>query len=214
MIGAVSELAIPERARRERLPPRRRDLPVKPRIGLKEALVGRLAVEDHLAVRPDLGRDEQRLQDIFELIVEIARHRAGQHAVERQPAAGEQQQDPRRRDQNHPPRQRSVAANRAKSFLYVGGHRWARIRANRPSASASGLHSALLVTPALSRGPSSRTRHGRALLPCASLPMDPGSRPGGRRAGHGARAPAPRGPRAGGGGDGGGAAGWPNANSS
>jgi hypothetical protein len=48
----------------------------------------------HLALGPDLRRDDHRGQHIFELVVEIARDGGGQHPVEREAAAGEQQQDP------------------------------------------------------------------------------------------------------------------------
>ena len=98
---AVGELAVPERARREHLAPRRRDLPVEAGAGFEETLVGGLAREADLAGRIDLGRDDERGHDVFELVVEIARDRRGEHPVEREPAARQQQHDPRRRDEDH-----------------------------------------------------------------------------------------------------------------
>ena len=47
------------------------DLEIDARIGLEEALVGRRAVEADLAVGADFRRGDHRVQDIFELLVEI-----------------------------------------------------------------------------------------------------------------------------------------------
>ena len=49
------------------------DLEIDTRIGLEEALVGRRPVEADLAVGPDFRRGDHRVEDIFELLVEILR---------------------------------------------------------------------------------------------------------------------------------------------
>ena len=83
------------------------DLIIEAGIGLEELLVGGLAVEQHLAFRPDLRRGDHRGQHIIELGVEIVGDRRGQHPVQREAAAAEQHRDPDAGDDDHPPGQRS-----------------------------------------------------------------------------------------------------------
>ncbi len=77
------------------------DLVIKAAIGLQKALIGKRAIEQHFAIRPDLGRSDHRRQHIIEPVIEIACDRLRQHAVERQPAAQQQDADPQRRDADH-----------------------------------------------------------------------------------------------------------------
>ena len=74
VVAAVdAQPPVPQRARREGVGALAADLEIDARIGLEEALVGGRAVEADLAVRADLRRGDHRVEDIFELVVEIAR---------------------------------------------------------------------------------------------------------------------------------------------
>jgi hypothetical protein len=161
MRAAMRETAIPERARREILAALARHLPVESRARFDEALVGGLAGEDHLALGPDLRRIEQRAQHIDELVVEIARHRRREHPVEREPAAGEQDEDPHRRDQDHAARQRALGRHRGADdrFGLGGGVHVRSFVRNRPNA-----------PPRRRPGPS---WEASVMEVCASLPLSP-----------------------------------------
>ncbi len=157
------ELAVPQRARRKvDVPGRARrpvgdgaDLEIEARIGLEEALVGRRPVEEGLALRTDLGRGDQGGQHIFELGVERARDGGGEDPVERVAADSEQDEDPQRRDADHPPGQRAGA----------GG---AREAAEQPREAGADRSFLALGHPGPGPGPGNtgvgRYRHGFVFL--------------------------------------------------
>ena len=85
------------------------DLEIDAGIGLDEPLVGRLAREADLAVGPDFRRRDHPIEDIFELVVEILDDPRSEDLVEREAADQQERGDPERRDDDHAPRQRSLA---------------------------------------------------------------------------------------------------------
>ena len=101
MVARHLERPVPERSRPPILMPLGADLVIEAAIGFQEALVGQFAVEQHFAVRADLGRRDHRGQHIIHAVVEIARHRVRQHPVERDAAAQQQHADPQRGNADH-----------------------------------------------------------------------------------------------------------------
>ena len=95
------------------------DLPVKPAVRLKEALIAQRTVEEHLAIRPDLGRADHCGQHIAHLIVEIARGEAGHRPVERYASTQQQHRNPRCRNQQHAARERPGVR---RCLLHCPGH--------------------------------------------------------------------------------------------
>ena len=125
VIAVRRQSAVPQRTRREGLLPLARNLEISARIGLEEALVGGRAGEAHFAVGPDLRGGDHRVQDIFELLVEIVDDRAAQHPVERIAADQQQHADPQRRNADHAPSERPAAVfpdlHRRRRLLQGGG---------------------------------------------------------------------------------------------
>ena len=107
MVAAHLKAAVPQRARREILVAGAPDLPVKAAVGLQKALVAERPVEEHLAVRADLGRGDHGGQHIAQLFVEIPRDQAVQRAIQRKAAQRQQDDDPSCRNQHHPLRKRT-----------------------------------------------------------------------------------------------------------
>ena len=116
MLPRRLERSVPQGPRPPILMPLGADLVIEAAIGLQEALVGQFAVEQHLAIGPDLGRADHRGQHIIHAIVEIARDRVRQHPVQRHPAADQQHADPQRRDADHAPADRPGGADGGRGY--------------------------------------------------------------------------------------------------
>ena len=103
MFGRRLERPVPQGPRPPILTPLGADLVIEPAIGLQESLVGQFPVEQHLAVRADFGCGDHRGQHIIHAVVEIARDRVRQHAVQRHAAADQQHTDPQCGNADHAP---------------------------------------------------------------------------------------------------------------
>jgi hypothetical protein len=75
-------------------------------------------VEANLAVRSDFRRRDHRVEDIFELVVEVLNDRTGQDAVKPKTAKQQKCRDPEGRDDDHAPRQRADARDLAPRRRY------------------------------------------------------------------------------------------------
>ena len=96
---------VPQRSRRIAFLPRRADLIIQPAIGFEKARLPQNAVEIDLAIEVDFGRHDHGVQQIFELVVEIALDQIGERPVQRKATCQQQDGDPPRRDRHHAARE-------------------------------------------------------------------------------------------------------------